>query len=106
MQLREYDIYLHCSKYEGASLAIFEAMASGLPLIVSDIPVLHENTGGYASFVNLNEPIELSTKLMALQAGELDVNSNGKKGFEWVKTIAHPDVVLQQIANFYDHIET
>ena len=105
IQLREFDVYLHCSKYEGASLAIFEAMASGLPLIVSDIPVLHENTGGYAGFVNLNEPMDLSAKLVAMQRGELDVNVNGRKGFEWVKTIAHPDVVLRQIANFYDHIE-
>jgi glycosyltransferase involved in cell wall biosynthesis len=105
LHLRDYDIYLHCSKYEGASLAIFEAMATGLPLIVSDIPVLHENTGGYASFVNLNDPMQLTKVLIALQQGNIDVNGIGRKGFEWVKTIAHPDVVLHQIANFYDHIE-
>jgi hypothetical protein len=72
---------------------------------VSDIPVLHENTGGYASFVNLNDPMQLTKVLIALQQGNIDVNGIGRKGFEWVKTIAHPDVVLHQIANFYDHIE-
>ncbi|HMG67696.1 MAG TPA: glycosyltransferase [Chitinophagaceae bacterium] len=103
-RLKDYDIYLHCSKYEGASLAVFEAMASGLPLIVSDIPVLHENTGGFASFVNLSDSKDLAQKLILIQKGESNINTIGKKGFEWVKKIAHPDVVFTQIADFYDHI--
>ncbi len=104
-RMKGYDIYLHCSKYEGSSLAIFEAMASGLPLIVSDIPVLHENTGGFANFVDLSDPMDLAKKLISMQKGQLNINSMGKKGFEWVKTIAHPDIVLKQIADFYDYIK-
>lgn len=103
-RLGNYDIYLHCSKYEGASLAVFEAMASGLPLILSDIPVLHENTGGFASFVDLSDPKDLAQKLILIQKGESNINTIGKKGFEWVKKIAHPDIVFSQIAKFYDDI--
>jgi glycosyltransferase involved in cell wall biosynthesis len=103
-RIGQYDIYLHCSKYEGSSLAIFEAMASGLPVIVSDIPVLRENTGGFSSYVDLQQPGDLAQKLIAVQKGELDINERGSKGFEWVKTVAHPSVVLAHTVNFYTKV--
>lgn len=99
-----YDIYLHCSKYEGSSLAIFEAMACGLPVIVSDIPVLRENTGSFSLYVDLQQPGDLAKKLLAVQKGELDINERGSKGFEWVKTVAHPSIVLSHTVNFYTKI--
>lgn len=103
-RLGDYDIYLHCSKYEGSSLAVFEAMASGLPVIVSDIPVLHENTGNNACFVDLSDPKDLTKKLILIQTEQLDINSNGKSGFYWVKDVAYPEVVLGQMADYYNYI--
>ena len=55
--------------------------------------------------MDLNDPMELTKELLAVREGTHDVNDRGRKGFEWVKTIAHPDVVLHQIANFYDHVK-
>lgn len=104
IRLRNYDIYLHCSKYEGSSLAVFEAMASGLPVIASDIPVLRENTGENALFVNLMNPDDLTQKIVSIQKGELNVNIKGRKGFEWVKTVAHPSIIIKETVDFYKKI--
>jgi glycosyltransferase involved in cell wall biosynthesis len=99
-RVRGYDIYLHCSKYEGSSLAVFEAMACGLPLMVSDIPVLIENTGNFAIYTDLSNASDLAEKLIRIQRGELEVNELGEKGFQWVRTVAHPEVVLKQKLSF------
>ncbi len=39
------DIYIHSAHWEGFGLAVVEAMASGLPVIVSDIPGLRDVVG-------------------------------------------------------------
>ena len=103
-RIKTYDLYLHCSKYEGSSLAVFEAMASGLPQVVSDIPVLIENTGGFATYVDLSNPGDLAEKLRQIQSGEREINVNGAKGFDWVRTVAHPDVSRNRTLEVYNKI--
>lgn len=48
--LQEYDAFILPSLYEGFGIAAVEAMASGLPVLVSDLPVLRQVTGGHAFF--------------------------------------------------------
>lgn len=103
-RMKTYDLYLHCSKYEGSSLAVFEAMASGLPQVVSDIPVLIENTGGFATYVDLANPGDLAEKLDQIRTGERNINENGAKGFNWVKSVAHPDISRDRTLEVYDKI--
>lgn len=43
--LRASDLYVHCSDREGLGIAIVEAMAVGLPVIVSDLPAHREVAG-------------------------------------------------------------
>jgi alpha-1,3-rhamnosyl/mannosyltransferase len=53
------------SVYEGFGMPAVEAMASGLPLILSDIPVLREVCGAHAQFV---PPTESDAWAAALEA--------------------------------------
>ena len=39
--LMNYDALIMSSHYEGQPLAVLEAMASGIPVILSDIPVFY-----------------------------------------------------------------
>lgn len=54
--LPEYDLYVMPSSYEGFGIAPVEAMAIGLPLLLSDLPVLREVTHNNALFFNPQEP--------------------------------------------------
>ena len=54
-------IYICMSHYEGYGIANVEAGALGLPLVVSDLPVFHENLKGFKRrYVNKNNYIEIA----------------------------------------------
>ena len=63
------DVYLMASIYEGQPLTVFEAMASGLPPIVSNIPSLRHiveesNTGLVLDFDNIEEAIKKTLRFI------------------------------------------
>jgi glycosyltransferase involved in cell wall biosynthesis len=45
--LQDCDVSVHSSQWEGLSLAVVEAMSTGLPIIASDVPGLREIVDGY-----------------------------------------------------------
>lgn len=57
--LQEYDAFILPSLYEGFGIAAVEAMASGLPVLVSNLPVLRQVTGGHAFFFDPRDPATL-----------------------------------------------
>jgi glycosyltransferase involved in cell wall biosynthesis len=61
--LSQGDAFVHPSFSEGFCVAVAEAMALGLPVIVSDIPVFHEVVGDEGLFVNPTDPQSLERTL-------------------------------------------
>ncbi|MFC6998577.1 glycosyltransferase [Rufibacter roseus] len=58
-RLPNYDVYILPSSSEGFGIAVAEAMAVGLPVVVSDIPVLQEVTFGKAVYFDHKDPYSL-----------------------------------------------
>jgi glycosyltransferase involved in cell wall biosynthesis len=66
------DVFVFPSWYEGMGLAAIEAMSHGLPMVVSNIPVMHEVLGDVAMFVSPDKPGELAGAIRrVLQDAEL-----------------------------------
>ncbi|MBC5775457.1 glycosyltransferase [Pontibacter sp. KCTC 32443] len=65
--LNQYDGFILSSVYEGLSLAIIEAMAVGLPCVLSDIAPNREVTGGNALFFDLGKPEDCAAKVKELR---------------------------------------
>lgn len=61
----QYDLYVMSSSFEGFSLSVLEAMAMGMPLLLSDIPSFREQAEGIAGFFPLNDPDQLVKQLVA-----------------------------------------
>jgi glycosyltransferase involved in cell wall biosynthesis len=74
-RLKQYDAYVLSSSYEGFGIAIAEAMASELPLIVSDLPVIRDVTNGHGLFFNPKSPSELVKRIESVLSGEIDLVS-------------------------------
>jgi len=64
--LKHVDIYVQPSIWEGFGIATVEAMSSGLPVIISDIPGLREIVGECGILFKVGDSEELYGKLMLL----------------------------------------
>lgn len=100
--LPAYDLYLISSSYEGFGIAPLEAMASGLPALVSDIPVFREVMGEAALFFDLSSPQHLASMLRKIVAGEIRIDSIANAGREQARLIAHPDNYIRSLLNIYE----
>lgn len=64
------DIYLHSSGWEGLSVATLEAMASGLPVVATNVPGLREIIQGVGSLFPLGDADALTKILSQLSIDE------------------------------------
>ncbi|MBU1203100.1 glycosyltransferase family 4 protein [Patescibacteria group bacterium] len=56
-------MFVFPSKFEGFGLPILEAMASGVPVVCSDMPVLHEVAGEAAVYFDPDNPQDIKDKM-------------------------------------------
>lgn len=64
------DLYVQPSHSEGFCVALVEAMACNLPVVVSDIPVLHEVVDEAGSYAAPTEPAAFADRLRRLLADD------------------------------------
>jgi glycosyltransferase involved in cell wall biosynthesis len=103
--LMDYDALIMSSHYEGQPLAVLEAMASGIPVILSDIPVLHEVTNDRALFFNINDPSDLVQKLKSLANHEIDLGGIAADNFYRARLIAKKENYLATLKDIYTDTE-
>jgi glycosyltransferase involved in cell wall biosynthesis len=56
-------LFVSPSLYEGFGMPTIEALALGLPVAVSDIPVFHEVAGDLATYFDPRDPSDIAAKL-------------------------------------------
>ncbi len=72
----QYDLYVMASKFEGFSLSVLEAMAMGMPLLLSDIPSFREQTEDIATYFSLSDPTDFVSKLKSIMARSKEERNN------------------------------
>ena len=77
--LPEYHLYVLASTFEGFSLSVLEAMAMGMPLLLSDIASFREQCDEIATFFSLAIPEEFLIQLRALMAKPQNLMILGEK---------------------------
>jgi glycosyltransferase involved in cell wall biosynthesis len=99
--LPRYDMLVMCSFYEGFSLGLMEAMACGLPPILSKLPVLEEAAGDSALYVNINDPSDLVRTVQRVLDGSVDLVSLSQKAHARARTMASRKTHIDKLVTLY-----
>jgi glycosyltransferase involved in cell wall biosynthesis len=76
----QYDLYIMSSGFEGFSLSVLEAMAMGMPLLLSDIPSFREQCEGLADYFSLQNADGLAQKIRELsKEGKAVLTAKGEQ---------------------------
>jgi glycosyltransferase involved in cell wall biosynthesis len=70
--MRAADLFVLGSHREGSSFATIEALATGLPPVVTDIPSLRALAGEAGSYWHPGNPATLAAALLSVASGDLD----------------------------------
>lgn len=100
---QNYDVFVSSSRHEGFGLAAIEAMASGLPLLLSDIPVYHEITSENALFFSLNNTDSFTNLIQNIFQKKYNLNLFSKKGLEISKSYTKAEY-LKNLNSIYNTI--
>jgi len=95
--LNSSQIFVLPSKAEGFGLAIVEAMAVGLPCILSDIPALRENFHSAAVFVEPQNPNQLAQAILTLLSDPEKRKKLTYKGQKLVKQFSWDAVAEKEL---------
>ena len=100
--MKQYDGFVMTSSFEGFGIVVAEAMAAGLPLILSGIPVLREVTEGRAFFIDLQKPASFAVLAEAFLNGEKDITIHAKANQQTAKEKYTQGVYLQRLLKIYE----
>jgi len=104
--LRISDIFVLATETEGMSNAILEAMASGLPIVTTNIPENCElvEDGKTALLVETREVKELKNAMLKIIENPLLARKLGKEARNVVSRKYNIDMVVKKLGNFYNFI--
>lgn len=100
--LPHYDIFIMPSKSEGFGLVLLEAMAIGLPLLLSDIPVFRELAEEHAFFFDHNDPEDMVKKMFELIDGTCDIGYKVDRARRKAGLIARKDKYIKALCEIYE----
>ena len=99
--LKDYDILIQPSLYEGFGLTVVEAMTAGIPVLVSNIegPMEIINNGEYGFYFNNNDSTDMANCLAYMISHQEIVNTVVRKG-----KIRALDFTLSKMVDKYERI--
>ena len=101
---KNYDLFIQASLHEGFGLSVIEAMASGLPAFISNIPVFHEITHELAHFFPLSDSREAARLLCDLRDNKQKREQHIEEGYRYCLRMYNEQTYKNKLLEIYDHI--
>jgi glycosyltransferase involved in cell wall biosynthesis len=102
----KYDLYVMSSIHEGFGIAAIEAMACGLPALLSDLPVLREVAFDNAIFFNVENPEALADQIKKILSQEYNLGDFSDKGIEIAKKYTKQNYLERLLVIYKDVLGT
>lgn len=99
-----YDLFIMSSTNEGFPLSVFEAMASGVPLMLTNIAPLTEIVKDNALYFKLKDAKTASEKLMAVQQNEININEMAIKAKVYAEKTVRRNIYVNRLLDIYNQL--
>lgn len=104
--LHNYDLFIMPSKYEGFPLALFEAMASGLPVMLSNIPPLKSIIKENGIYFDLDNAKGTADIIRSIFDKKTDINEMAVKGRAYAENTARKNIYCKKILGIYENLQS
>ncbi|HEX5034193.1 MAG TPA: glycosyltransferase family 4 protein [bacterium] len=100
---RSFDLLVMPSLLEGFNIALLEAMAVGLPVLVSDIPGFRDVADGEtATFFAPADPLDLAKKLMQLAGDPEGAEAMARRGLGRIQGLSWDEIASLELSFLSD----
>lgn len=102
----DYDLFIMSSTNEGFPLSVFEAMAAGVPVMLTDIPPLIEIVKDNALYFKLNAAAAAAEKLLAVKENRIDINELAIKAKLYAEKTVRREIYIKRLLDIYDQLNS
>lgn len=100
-EYRNYNVFISTSIYEGFGIAVLEAMAQGLPVILSNIDVYKEVADYAGIFIDIKNPNSLKNLIEDIENKKIDLEYYSKMSIKRANEIAKREEYIQKLLKIY-----
>ena len=102
--INDYDLFIMPSIFEGFPLSVFEAMAAGLPLMLSDIAPLQSIVKENAIYFPLNNAEKVASQLINIFNNEIDIKEMAVKAKLYAQNTVKRNTYIKNLLHIYEDI--
>jgi glycosyltransferase involved in cell wall biosynthesis len=102
--LPDYDLFIMPSKFEGFPLSVFEAMAVGIPLMLSDIGPLKSIVNENALYFKLNDAPAAAKMIKGICNGNININTMAQRAHAFAAATQKREKYIENLLYIYDQI--
>jgi len=102
----DYDVFVLPSKFEGFPLVVFEAMASGVPLLLSNILPVKSIVNEHATYFDLDNAEATAGIIKQILNKEIDISAMAAKAKTYADQLVRRETYLKGLLAIYEQVTT
>lgn len=102
--LPSYDLFFMPSKYEGYPLSVLEAMATGIPVLLSDIMPLKDMGKQFAFYFSLESPRQVAEQIMKLKSNPDLLVETSELARKYAENVGRKEKYVEGLLKIYRDI--